>query len=204
MKKGGFMKDAMILFVITLISGICLGGVYGITKEPIEKAEMAAKIEAYRTVYADAADFKASDSLKEAVKASADKLTGLGYGNVLVDDAVEAVDDSENVIGYVITSTSKDGYGGDISISVGITSEGVVSGIEFLVITETAGLGDNAQKPEFKDQYKGKQVDSFTVTKSGAAADNEIDAMSGATITTNAVTNAVNAAIYFAANCISQ
>ena len=44
MKKGGFMKDAVILFAITLIAGLCLGGVYGITKEPIAKAEAAAKI----------------------------------------------------------------------------------------------------------------------------------------------------------------
>ena len=46
MKKGGFMKDAVILFAITLIAGLCLGGVYGITKEPIAKAEAAAKIAA--------------------------------------------------------------------------------------------------------------------------------------------------------------
>lgn len=204
MKQGGFMKDALILFAITLIAGVCLGGVYGITKEPIEKANMAAKIEAYKTVFADAADFKASDSLTDDVKASSDVWAGLSYGNVLVDDAVEAVDGSGNVIGYVVSSTSKDGFGGAISISVGITTDGLVNGIEFLTITETAGLGDNAQKPEFKGLFAGKQVESFTVTKTGASADNEIDAISGATITSSAVTNAVNAAVYFANNCITK
>lgn len=204
MKKVGFMKDALILFAITLVAGVCLGGVYGITKEPIARAEMEAKIEAYKTVFADAADFKASDSLKEDVKASAEALAGLGYGKVLVDDAVQAVDAGENVIGHVISSTSNDGYGGAITISVGITNDGLVNGIEFLTIAETAGLGDKAKDPKFMEQYAGKQVESFSVTKAGASADNEIDAISGATITSNAVTNAVNAAIYFAENCISQ
>lgn len=204
MKKGGFMKDALVLFAITLISGVCLGGVYGLTKDPIEKAAMAAKIDAYRTVFADAADFQMADDLTAAVKDSSEEISAQGYGNVTVDDAVEAVDESGNVIGYVISSTSKDGYGGAISISAGISLDGTVQGIEFLTIAETAGLGMNADTPEFKAQYAGKQVDSFTVTKSGASADNEIDALSGATITTSAVTNAVNAAVYFVDHCITK
>lgn len=83
-------------------------------------------------------------------------------------------------------------------------ADGTVSGIEFLTITETAGLGMNAQKPEWKAQYAGKNVEEFSVTKSGASADNEINAISGATITSNAVTGAVNAAVYFARNCMTQ
>ena len=204
MKKGGFMKDALVLFAITLISGICLGGVYGLTKEPIEKAAMASKMGAYQTVFADAADFQMSDDLTAAVKNSSEQISSLGYGNITVDDAVEAVDGSGNVIGYVISSTSKDGYGGAISLSAGISLDGTVNGIEFLSITETAGLGMNADTPEFKAQYAGKQLESFTVTKSGASADNEIDALSGATITSNAVTNAVNAAVYFVNNCVTK
>jgi len=58
MNKLGFIKDALILFAITLVSGAALGGVYEITKAPIAAAEMAAKAEAYRTVLPDAAEFK--------------------------------------------------------------------------------------------------------------------------------------------------
>ena len=50
----------------------------------------------------------------------------------------------------------------------------------------------------------GKNVDAFAVTKNGASSDNEINAISGATITSNAVTGAVNAAVYFAKNCLAQ
>ena len=51
MKSGGYMKDALILFVITLFSGFLLGGAYQITKAPIEKATLAANIEAYKAVF---------------------------------------------------------------------------------------------------------------------------------------------------------
>jgi electron transport complex protein RnfG len=80
---------------------------------------------------------------------------------------------------------------------MGYSLEGMVQGVEFLSISETAGLGMNATKTEFKDQFTNKSVDQFEVTKLGATADNQIDALSSATITSKAVTNAVNAGIGF-------
>lgn len=203
MSKLGFMKDALILFAITLVAGACLGGVYTVTKEPIAAAQLEAKKEAYRTVLADAADFRADDYAAAIEKANAE-LSGLSYGNVMIDECVTGVDGSGSLLGYVVTATSKDGYGGNITVSVGITSEGEVKGIEFLTLVETAGLGMNANQPEWKAQYANKTVDEFTVTKSGASADNEIDAISGATITSRAVTGAVNSALYFVRNCLGQ
>lgn len=204
MKKGGFMKDAMILFVITLISGLCLGGVYEVTKEPIQRANMAASLATYKEVYKDAADFKFNQAIQDAADSSLETLAGLGLGGVEVNVASEAVDASGNVIGHIFSATSKDGYGGNIKISVGMTNEGVITGLGFLEIAETPGLGMNATNPEFKDQFQGKSSDSLVVKKGGASADNEIDAISGATITSDAVTNAVNAILYFAQNCIAQ
>lgn len=203
MSKGGFMKDALILFAITLIAGACLGGVYEITRGPIEAAELAAKEDAFRTVLADADSFKLDDYSAALEKANAD-VAGLGFGNVLVDECATGVDSSGSPMGYVVTSTSKDGYGGNITVSIGITTQGEVKGIEFLTIGETAGLGMNATQPEWKGQFADKTVESFSVTKSGASADNEIDAIGGATITSNAVTGAVNAALYFVNNCVAQ
>lgn len=202
MNKLGFIKDALILFAITLVSGAALGGVYEITKDPIVAAEMAAKAEAYRTVLPDAAEFK--DDLGDKLEAANSEVAGLGYGNVTVDEAVTGVDASGAAVGYVVTATSKDGYGGAITVSVGFQKDGTVNNIEFLALSETPSLGMNASQPEWKGQYTGKNVDSFTVTKNGAAADNEIDAISGATITSNAVTGAVNGAVYFVKNCLAQ
>lgn len=203
MKKGGFMKDALILFAITLIAGACLGGVYEVTKAPIAAAEMAAKADAYRAVLPAAASFEA-EGMEELLAPANEALAGQGFGNVAVDEAVTGVDASGSPVGYVVTATSKDGYGGNITVSVGILADGTISGVEFLTLAETAGLGMNAAQPEWKGQYANKNVDAFTVTKGGASADNEINALSGATITSNAVTGAVNAAVYFAKNCLAQ
>ena len=203
MSKGGFMKDALILFAITLVAGACLGGAYEITKGPIEAAELAAKEEAFRTVLADADSFKLDDYSAALDKANADA-AGLGLGNVQVDECATGTDASGSAMGYVVTATSGDGYGGNITVSVGVTADGEVKGIEFLTLAETAGLGMNADTPEWKGQFAGKTVESFSVTKSGASADNEIDAISGATITSNAVTGAVNAVLYFVNSCVNQ
>ena len=203
MSKGGFMKDAFVLFGITLVAGALLGGVYEMTKAPIDAANLAAKEAAYRTVFPDAASFDAGD-LADKIPAANEEIAGLGYGKVSVDEAVTANDASGAAAGYVVTATSNDGFGGAITVSVGIQSDGTVNGIEFLTLAETAGLGMNAQKPEWKGQFAGKKADVFSVTKDGASSDDQINAFSGATITSRAVTNAVNAAVYFVDNCLAQ
>lgn len=203
MAKGGFMKDACILFAITLVAGACLGGVYEMTKGPIAAANQAAKEAAYRVVLADAASFQADDFTAAMEKANAE-VAGLGFGNVTVDECATGLDASGAILGYAVTASSNDGYGGKITVSVGITSEGEVKGIEYLTLAETPGLGMKAGEEEWMAQYANKKVEKFVVTKTGAAADNEIDAIGGATITSNAVTGAVNAAVYFVNNCAAQ
>ena len=203
MSKGGFMKDALILFAITLVAGACLGGVYEITKDPIAAANQAAKERAFREVLADADSF-AMDDYSAALDKVNTEVKELDFGNVSVDECATDMDASGVAIGYVVTATSKDGYGGDVTVSVGITTDGEVKGIEFLTLNETAGLGMNASKPEWKGQFADKKVEQFSVTKSGSTSDEEIDAISGATITSNAVTNAVNTALYFVNDCVAQ
>ena len=203
MSKGGFMKDAFVLCGITLVAGALLGGVYEMTKAPIDAANLAAKEAAYRTVFPDAASFDAGD-LADKIPAANEEIAGLGYGKVMVDEAVAASDASGAAAGYVVTATSNDGFGGAITVSVGIQSDGTVNGIEFLTLAETAGLGMNADKPEWKGQFAGKKEEVFSVTKDGATSDDQINAISGATITSRAVTNAVNAAVYFVDNCLAQ
>ena len=200
----GIIKDAVILFIITLIAGVCLGAVHEITLEPIAQAQEKARTATYQEVYPEAVSFGENAELTQAIAASAQEIASQGFGNVTVDSVQEALDASGNVIGYLITSTSTEGYGGSIQIAVGLTGEGTLTGVGFLSISETAGLGMNAQKPEFKDQFSGKTAQTFEVTKTGAMADNQINAISGATITSKAVTGAVNAAVYFYEDCIAQ
>lgn len=97
-----------------------------------------------------------------------------------------------NTAGYVFTSGAK-GYGGTVSVMVGIDTEGKVTGIEILSHAETPGLGANATKDSFKERFKGKSGE-LTVDKNSNEGQN-IQAITAATITSKAVTSAVNAAI---------
>ena len=196
-KQSGFVKDAIILFAITLISGLILGFVYDITKAPIAAAAKAAKNEAYAVVFPEAKDFEASDAETSKIAETADEISGKGFGHVTVDEVVDAKDASGNNVGRVITATSKDGYNGTVQLSVGIKSDGTVVGITFLTLAETPGLGMRAGEKDFYSQYANKNTKEFKLVKGSASGDNEIAAISGSTITSSAVTNAVNAALYF-------
>lgn len=200
------LKTAVTLFLITLISGLMLGGVYEITKEPIERANNAAIFAAYGELIPGSVDYETEE---EAVKLANEKLADGTYGKSSVDNIVAAKDADGNVMGYVVTSTSNEGYGGPIQLTIGYMEDEAdgslkSTGISFLSIAETAGLGMNAEKPEFKDQFIGKPAVELKLTKSGNAGADEINAMSGATVTSTAVTNAVNAANYAISDCISK
>lgn len=183
---------------ITLVSGILLGLVYGITKDPIAQAEAKAEQEAYLAVFSGADEFAEPDNKKELLAGAAEVLAAAGYDSTA--DTLEnfyLVEKDGQTAGVVMNVTSHEGYGGDINFSMGIDLEGTVTGVEILSISETAGMGMRATEEEFKGQFRDKAVDQFVVTKTGASAENEIDAISGATFTSSAVTNGVNAGICF-------
>ena len=192
------IQNTLILTVITVVSGLLLGLVYDITKEPIAIAQENTRQEAFRSVLPDAASFEEYEGY-DAEKAGA-LLVENGYDPDEISDAVTGKDAGGEIVGYVVNVISHEGYAGDIEISVGIASDGTVTGIEMLSISETAGLGMKAAEADFKDQFKDKKVEKFTYTKSGESGDDMIDAISGATITTNAVTNAVDAALVYYQN----
>lgn len=183
------VKNVLCLTLITIVAGFGLGYVYDITKLPIAQMEESTKMAAYRSVFPEAAGFSENLEGYEGGKPVE------GFDGITVDSVVCAQDQAGKTIGYVMNITTKQGYGGDITISMGIDSQGTVKGVEILDISETAGLGMKAKESKFRDQFKDKTVTAFTYTKTGAASDFEIDAISGATITTKAVVNAVNSGI---------
>lgn len=184
------IRNTIILTIITLVSGLCLGLVYEITKEPIAAAEEEAKKEAWQAVFPDA-DLSQFESTDVDTKVAEQVASDLGVSATV--DEVCTVGDQ----GYVITVTDSEGYGGDIQITVGIKTDGTISGVSFLSISETAGLGMRAKEPSFYEQYIGKEAEKFYVSKDGGDGE-PIDALSGATITSRAVTGAVNTALgYF-------
>lgn len=193
--KNKIIKDALALTLITLVAGVALGGVYEITKDPIARQEAQAKAEAYEQVFTDAAAFeevKMDDTLIQTIR---DQLDQEGYKAQSIEEVMRAEDQSGETLGYAFTVVTSEGYGGDIRFSMGVQNDGTLNGISILSIGETAGLGMNADTPAFKDQFVGKQVEKLQYTKNGATQDDEINAISGATVTTNAMTNGVNAGL---------
>ena len=182
------VKDTLSITVITLVAGLALGIVQDITAGPIAQQQEKAKQEAYQAVFEDADSFE--EFLPDETKQAVDLVTYLdenGYDAQTVDEIMTAKDASGETLGYAFTITSSEGYGGDIQFAMGVQNDGTLNGISILSIEETAGLGMKADTDEFKVQFKD--------TKNGAAADDEIDAISGATITTNAMTNGINAGL---------
>lgn len=187
--KGSMIQDAAALFLITLVAGLCLGFVYQITKEPILRAEAAAKQRAYEKVFPDA-QFQENPEINAKVEAS--QLDGME-----VSEVMEARDGNDAVAGYVMTIISSEGYGGDIKLSLGMKADGTITGMEILSMSETAGLGAKCTEDGFKSQFSGIRANEIIYSKTGKSEENQIDAISGATITTKAVTNAVNGGIDF-------
>ena len=193
--KNKIIKDALALTLITLVAGVTLGGVYEITKDPIAKQEAQAKAGAYEQVFTDAAAFEAVEMDDTLTKTIRDQLDQEGYKAQSIEEVMRAEDQSGETLGYAFTVVTSEGYGGDIQFSMGVQNDGTLNGISILSIGETAGLGMNADTPAFKDQFVGKQVEKLQYTKNGATQDDEINAISGATVTTNAMTNGVNAGL---------
>lgn len=192
------VKNAAILTAITLVSGMLLGLVYEVTKEPIRISQESAKQEAYKKVLPEAAEFQDDESFDEAKAEEA--LQSAGVSGCYVKGSAAALDNNGEQVGYVITTASKEGYGGEIELSVGILRDGTVSGIEILSISETAGLGMNATEPSFKKQFSNVQTEKFVVKKDDPSGN--VDALSGATITSRAVTSAVNAGLAYYQNVL--
>jgi electron transport complex protein RnfG len=193
--KNKIIKDALALTLITLVAGVALGGVYEITKDPIARQEAQAKAEAYEQVFTDAAAFEEVEMDDTLIQTIRDQLDQEGYKAQSIEEVMRAEDQSGETLGYAFTVVTSEGYGGDIQFSMGVQNDGTLNGISILSIGETAGLGMNADTPAFKDQFVGKQVEKLQYTKNGATQDDEINAISGATVTTNAMTNGVNAGL---------
>lgn len=169
-----YLVPTVTLFVICLVATLLLGLTNQVTAPIIENLAIETEIKSRQTVFADASSF--------------------GEANVLEDgtSVVAALDESGATIGYVVVNTAK-GYGGDISVMTGVDANGKVTGINILSHAETAGLGAKATEASFREQFIGL-IGGITVSKD-KAGENSIDAITGATITSRAVTDAVNAAI---------
>ena len=193
------VHDALILFAFTVVLGLILGVVYGITKPSIDQVNYEKTQAAYKQVFADAASFEEYSDFD--ADAAAALMAEQGYSDQ-IDSVNTALDASGNVIGYVLTVTAKDASQATITFSVGIQNDGTVNGYSITDISETPGLGMKAQEEEFYGQFENKKVDSFTVVKQTPSSDDQIEAITGSTITSKAMANGCNAAILYFQNAL--
>lgn len=204
-KNSSMVKDAVILCLITLILGAVLAGVYAMTKGPIDAAQAKANNEACSAVVANGDSVKDSDP--EAVKAAEGYLQGHDLSNTEISagDAlsnyveiseVHPTDQGGNV--YLADATK--GYGGKISFALGVGADGVITGISITSQAETAGLGANCENEDWQKGFAGKVLPSNAsdeMYNKTSATDSQVQALSGATVTSRAITRAVKGILFY-------
>lgn len=210
-KKNNMFVDAIILCAITLILGAVLAGVYMITKQPIEDAQKKTNNEACAVVVVK--DDKVQDNDAEAVSGAAAYLKGHdlantevkeGEGGDLLSDYVEIeeVHPTEKG-GKVYLASALKGYGGKISFALGVDAEGAVTGIEITSQSETAGLGANCESDEYKARFPGvkaPETASAEMYNKNETNETQVQALSGATVTSRAITRAVKGILFYDAS----
>ncbi len=173
-------KNAGILLAITVVAAIALSYVYELTKEPIALAQQQAKAEAYQAVYEAAAAFEDVDHSATLMK----EYNATLPAGTAVEEVLRTVDEAGNSLGYVLTVSAK-GYAGPVRIALGIDKSGTVIGYAVLEHEESPGFGANCENEDIKQQFLG------------ITAASQLDGITGATITTNALKNETQAAIDF-------
>lgn len=169
-KEYSVLQIAMNLTVACLISGIILATTYFITHPiAVEKNKMLEQ-QAMR-------DLVAADT----------------FNGVKDKSGWYTAEKNGKIIAYIVPSESK-GYGGTIKIMVAVSTDGKVIDYNILSMNETPGLGDNAAKDFFRERLQGKTSADLIVTKDPSNKKN-VQAMTGATITSRAVTKGVKEAV---------
>ncbi|MDR1482432.1 MAG: RnfABCDGE type electron transport complex subunit G [Synergistaceae bacterium] len=171
----------IILFTMTAITGLILGVVYEITLTPIQQTQARLKTEALAGAMPEADSFSPLEIADAA--------------DPIITEVHEAKNGGE-LVGYCIV-IAPSGYGGPIEMVVGIPDAGGVRAIRILNQTETPGLGAKAPQPQFSGQFDNKESNRLSVVKSTPSEPGDIQAISGATITSNAVTGGVNVALEY-------
>lgn len=177
------IKLGLILLAFTAVAAGILGFLNLQTRDIIAEVQVKANNEARQEVLPKGKDFKELDeaAFNEAIKDAP-----------AVEEIYEGSDG--DVVGYTI-KTVISGYSGPVVVMTGIDTEGVISGMKVVSNTETPGLGANASNPDFQDQYSGKSAQGDVELVKNNPTDAQVQALTGATITSKAVTDSVNEAI---------
>jgi Na+-translocating ferredoxin:NAD+ oxidoreductase subunit G len=170
-RNGDIMKIAMNLACACVLSGIIIAVTYYFTNPAVERQSVEMRDLAMKTLTPEADGFQKIDGKP-------------GWFRALK---------SGKVIAYVVPSESR-GYGGLIKLLVAVDREGRVLRYNIFESKETPGMGDKAGQDPFCGQFAGKTIAHLKVVKDPNNK-RDIQAISGATITSNAVTDGVRTAV---------
>lgn len=175
------LKLGLILFIITAVSASVLAVSNDITAPRIAEADRLADQVAKQEILPKGDKFESIDE---------GKLKEIKNENSNILEIFEAQSGSD-IIGYTVKA-KVNGYGDEIEFMAGISTEGKITGIKILNHGETPGLGANATKSYFTESFKNKPVDNELAAVKDPVGDNEVQALTSATITTNAIVDGVN------------
>ena len=171
----------IVLFAVCLVASAALGGIYTLTKEPIEAAQVAKTNSAIAAVVPefDNNPSDAANVMEVEVNGTVARVYTAKMG--------------EEVVGYAIEASTSKGFSGNITVMVGFTPDGTIINTSVISHAETPGLGAKCVEPEFRDQFKDfdPAVKKLSVTKDGG----DVNAITASTITSRAFCNALGSAV---------
>lgn len=187
-------KPALVLLVICFVVGAAMALTNALTEDRIAQRIKETAENSRRAVLPGADGFQ---------KLDIEKIKALGGGEADTIEEAYAAKKNGRAEGYVFLAGPK-GYGGEISMTVGINARGEVAGLEIGDNKETPGLGSKAADREFRDQYLDRRFGVIRTVKGKAQKDDEVQAVSGATITSAAVSRGVEQASMLAHALLSN
>ncbi|MFO8234194.1 MAG: RnfABCDGE type electron transport complex subunit G [Bacteroidales bacterium] len=179
-KESTFSNMVLTLFLVTLFASTALGVIFELTKEPIEKAKLEKKNMAIQQVVPD----YSNEPNDEAYEVEVDGETLTLY---------PAKDDGK-VVGIAVETFTDKGFSGEFRLMVGFNADGSINNISVLEHAETPGLGDKMEKgkSDWSNQFNNKNPEEFDLAVKGDGGD--VDAITAATITSQAYCDAVERA----------
>lgn len=175
------VKLALTLFIITAISALILAISNNVTAPVIAEANELKTDQAKMELLEDGEEFISVDeSLLKELQEKDNRI-------VECDEGLK----NNEVVGYVFKTTTS-GYSGDIEFMVGISSEGNLNGIKVLSHDETPGLGESIMKPSFLNSFKDRSIEKELTAVTEPSGKSEVQAITSATITTDAMVGEIN------------
>ena len=208
MKKHDFIKPAVMLSLICLCTTLLLAGTNEITKGPIAAQESEALVKRMQAIFPEGDHF-------DVVTISDTAEAVLLKNDAAVDSVYRASDEGGDTIGYIFIASST-GYAGPVTATVGIRADASIAAVAFLAPDDTPGLGKRVEESAFSDQFQGFSATSEVAVAGASSASSEgganaddaassatvtdkiaqnVDAVSGATISSRAAGVGVNKAL---------